>query len=125
MGRRQQDQAPVHLAQRKSQENRKKREEKYSQLSPWGHLAITHTTIIRTPAKSPAKINYRRLTEINSRCYGLSLQSTLALRTPPYYGQQLTLPAKINYRRLTEINSRNFGLSLLKGKYHGVFDLFC
>ena len=39
----------------------------YSQLSPCGHLAITDTPIIRTVAKSPAKIHYRRLTEINSR----------------------------------------------------------
>ena len=29
--------------------------------------------IIRTAAKSPAKIDYRRLTEINFRFYGLSL----------------------------------------------------
>ena len=49
----------------------------YSQLSPCGHPAITDTPIIRTAAKSPAKINYRRLTEINSRYYGLSLMRTL------------------------------------------------
>ena len=36
----------------------------YSQLSPCGHLVITDTPIIRTAAKSSAKINYRRLTEI-------------------------------------------------------------
>ena len=45
----------------------------YSQLSPCGHPAITDTPITRTVAKSPAKTNYRRLTEINSRYYGLSL----------------------------------------------------
>ena len=33
--------------------------------------------IIRTAAKSPAKTNYRRLTEINSRYYGISLLKTL------------------------------------------------
>ena len=49
----------------------------YSQLSPCGHPAITDTPIIRTAAKSPAKINYRRLTKINSRYYGLSLMRTL------------------------------------------------
>ena len=54
-----------------------KREEKYSQLSPCGHLAITHIPIIRTPTKSPAKINFRRLTEIHSRDFGLSQLRTL------------------------------------------------
>ena len=49
----------------------------YSQLSPCGHLAITDTSIIRTIAKSPAKIDYRHLTEINSCYYGLSLLRTL------------------------------------------------
>ena len=48
----------------------------YSQLSPCGHPAITDTPIKRTVAKSPAKTNYRRLTEINSRYYGLSLMRT-------------------------------------------------
>ena len=51
---------------------------KYSQLSPCGHPAITDTPIIRTAAKSPAKTSWRRLTEINSQYYGLSL-----MRTPP------------------------------------------
>ena len=50
---------------------------KYSQLSPCGYPAITDTLIIRTADKFRAKINYRRLTEINSRYYGLSLQRTL------------------------------------------------
>ena len=51
----------------------------YSQLSPWGHPAITDTPVIRTTAKSQAKIIiiYKRLTEKNSRCYGLSLMRTL------------------------------------------------
>ena len=49
----------------------------YSQLSPCGHPAITNTPIIRTAAKSPAKTSCRRLTEINSRYYGLSLMRTL------------------------------------------------
>ena len=49
----------------------------YSQLSPCGHPAITDTPIKRTAAKSQAKINYRRLTEINSPYYGLSLIRTL------------------------------------------------
>ena len=38
----------------------------FSQLSTCGHPAITDTPIIRTAAKFRLKINYRRLTEINS-----------------------------------------------------------
>ena len=49
----------------------------YSQLPPCGHPAITDTPIIRTADKFRAKINYRHLTEINSRYYGLSPQRTL------------------------------------------------
>ena len=49
----------------------------FSLLSTCGHPAITDTPIIRTAAKSRAKINYRRLTEINSWYYGLSLMRTL------------------------------------------------
>ena len=49
----------------------------YGELSPCRHLALTDTPIIRTAAKSPTKINYRCLTEINSRYYGLSLLRTL------------------------------------------------
>ena len=49
----------------------------YSQLSPCGHFAITDTPIIRTAAKFPVEINYKRLTEINACYFGLSLQSTL------------------------------------------------
>ena len=49
----------------------------YSQLSPCGHPTITDIPIKRTVAKSQAKTNYRRLTEINSRYYGLSLMRTL------------------------------------------------
>ena len=41
------------------------------------HLAITDTPITRAAAKSPAKINYRRLTELNPRYYGHSLLTTL------------------------------------------------
>ena len=48
-----------------------------------------------------------------------TLQSTLALRTPRYYGHpdntdRTKSPEKINYRRLNEINSRYYGLSLLR-----------
>ena len=46
-----------------------------SQLSPCGHLAINDTSTIRTAAKSPAKMEYRHLTEINCRYYGLLLLS--------------------------------------------------
>ena len=46
------------------------------QLSPCGHPAMTDTPIKRTAANSPAKTNYRRLAEINSRYYGLSLMRT-------------------------------------------------
>ena len=49
----------------------------YGQILPCGHLAIMETPIIRTAAKSPAKLNYRHLTEIKSRYYGLSLLRTL------------------------------------------------
>ena len=49
----------------------------YSQLSPCGHLALTDTLIKRTATKSQEKPNYRRLTEIISRCYRLSLMRTL------------------------------------------------
>ena len=49
----------------------------FSQLSTCGHPAITDTPIIRTAANSQAKTTYRRLTEINSRYYGLSLMRTL------------------------------------------------
>ena len=49
----------------------------FSQLSTCGHPAITDTPIIRTAAKSRSKINYRRLTKINSWYYGLSLMRTL------------------------------------------------
>ena len=38
---------------------------------------MTDTPIIRTADKFRTKINYRHLTEINSRYYGLSLQKTL------------------------------------------------
>ena len=38
---------------------------------------MTDTSIKRTAAKSPAKTNYRRLTEINTCYYGLSLIRTL------------------------------------------------
>ena len=47
------------------------------QLTPCGHPAITDTLIKRTAAKSPAKTNYRGLTEKNSRYYGHSLMRTL------------------------------------------------
>ena len=46
----------------------------YSQLSPYGHPAITDTPIIRTAPKSWAKIYYGRLSEINSRCNGRARQ---------------------------------------------------
>ena len=53
-------------------------ETSYIHLLPCGHLNITETLIIWTAAKHPAKINYKRLTEINSRYDGrLSLLKTL------------------------------------------------
>ena len=51
---------------------------KYSQLSPCGHPAITDTSIKQTAAKSPAKTNYRRLSEMTSRYKGLLLMRKLA-----------------------------------------------
>ena len=41
------------------------------------HLAVTYAPIIRTAAKSQAKINSQRLTARNFRCYGLSRLRTL------------------------------------------------
>ena len=43
-----------------------------SQVAPHGHPAITDTPIKRIVAKSRANTNYRCLTEIKSRYYGLS-----------------------------------------------------
>ena len=54
----------------------------YGVLSPCGHLAMTDTPIIRTAAKSPTKIEYRRLTKINSRYYRLLLLRTLTRGVP-------------------------------------------
>lgn len=48
-----------------------------SQLSPSGHAAIPEPLVKRTAAKSQAKINYRRWTEIHSRYYELSQKRTL------------------------------------------------
>ena len=59
---------------------------KYSELSPCGHPAITDTQLIWTEAKSPAKTDYRRLTEINSHYYGLSLMRTLTRGPYSYKG---------------------------------------
>ena len=50
---------------------------KNSQLSPYGHLTIRDTPIIRTEAKSQAKIGNRCFTELNSCYYGLLLLRTL------------------------------------------------
>ena len=43
----------------------------YSRLSPCRHPAIMDALMMWTAAKSQAKINYRCLTEIKSRYYGL------------------------------------------------------
>ena len=51
----------------------------YSELSPCRHPAITENVTILSADKSPAETNYRFLTEINSRYYGLSLMRTLTL----------------------------------------------
>ena len=61
-------------------------------LSPCGQSVITDTPIILIAAKSPVKTNYRRSTEINSRCYRLSL-----------CGQQLEVPT---VSRIKEVDSR-------------------
>ena len=53
----------------------------YSQPSPCGHLAIMDTPITRAAAKYPAKVNYRYLTEVNSRYHRLSLLRILT-RSP-------------------------------------------
>ena len=46
-------------------------------ITPTVNSRLADTPIIPTADKFQAKINYRRLTEINSRYYGLSLQRTL------------------------------------------------
>ena len=46
-------------------------------IMPTVNSRLADTPIIQTADKFRAKINYRRLTEINSRYYGLSLQRTL------------------------------------------------
>ena len=50
----------------------------YNQLSPCGHPVITDTPMIRTAAKSHAKLIYSCLSEINCRYYGHSLMRTPA-----------------------------------------------
>ena len=83
----------------------------YNQLRPWGHLVITDTPIIRTSAISQAKIIYRRLTEINSRYYGLSLMRTLT-RGPNSVRNKvswLSLP----YRTLFKQTNKGFYSQLL------------
>ena len=41
------------------------------------NFRLADTAIVPTAAKSQAKINFRRLTEINSHYYGLSVMRTL------------------------------------------------
>ena len=50
----------------------------YSRISPCGHLTITDTPLMRTRASPPAK-RIKKMTETNSRFYGLSLLGTLNL----------------------------------------------
>ena len=52
----------------------------YSQFLPCGHLAIADTLIIWTAAKSPAKVNYRPLPEIDFCYYGFLLLQTFAIK---------------------------------------------
>ena len=52
------------------------------------------------------------------------VQSTLALRSPRYYGHPVNtdsckIPSEICYRRLTETISRYYGLSLLRTQIRG------
>ena len=57
-------------------ENNNTLETLYSQRSPCGHVAITDTPLIRTAAKSPAKITVIWLKQTpantNTRYYGLT-----------------------------------------------------
>ena len=94
-----------------------RRQCKYSQLSPCGHLAITETPIIQTAAKSAAKTNYTRLTELNSRYYGVSLMTTPIIRTTAKSHE------KIIYRRLNEIKARYYGLSLMRTLTRGPYSV--
>ena len=50
----------------------------YSQLWPWGHLAITDTQLLRTPSYYGQELSSRRIriTDNNSRYHGLSLLRT-------------------------------------------------
>ena len=90
--------------------------QKYSQLWPCGHLAITDTPIIRTAAKSPVKTNYRRLTEINSRYYGLSRMRTLA-RGP----QQCPLERELTVSTGGAIDERERGF--IEPTYSPIFQI--
>ena len=58
--------------------------------TPRYYLHDLYTLIIWMAAKFVAKINYRRLTEINSHCYGLSLLRTLT-HGPEGVCRELTL----------------------------------
>ena len=63
-----------------------------------GSRFLDHTTSAKqTSAKSQAKINYRRLTEINSRYYGLSLMRTPAqgLHSSRYKGSEVEVNTKV------------------------------
>ena len=72
----------------------------YSQISPWGQLAITDTPIKRTAAKSPAKTNYRRLTEVDSHYYGLSLRRTLSRAPSVRYKGSWLYPYRVLSRAI-------------------------
>ena len=59
----------------------------YNQLLPRGHPTIMNTPIIRTAAKSQAKINFRCVTQINN----LLLLGTLAKADTNSRSQQCSL----------------------------------
>ena len=84
----------------------------YSHLLPCRHPAIMGTLIRQTAATSPAKTNYRHLTEINSRYYGLSLMRTL-LRRPYNVCYKRSWLYSICYRSKVDSLSLSMSLALI------------
>ena len=87
----------------------------YRQLSTCGHHALTDTPIKRTVDKSQAKTKYRRLTDINSNYYRLSLKRTVI--RGPYSVHQTRIFQELNWLQKLKKEEVNivsyFSLALL------------
>ena len=89
----------------------------YGQLQStlaWRTPVLTDTSIKRTLAKSPAKTNYGRLTEINCCYYGLSLKRT-RIRGPYSVRCESTVYMKFGVVN-RQNNLTNLGFSLGHGE---------